>query len=37
LTTNGKPLATDGSNGVPIVFGAPGSTLIPTLGIIVEF
>jgi outer membrane cobalamin receptor len=37
LTTDGKPLATDGSNAQPIILPNFNSTVLPTLGIIVEF
>jgi hypothetical protein len=37
LTTDGKPLAADGSNAQPIILPNFNSTVLPTLGIIVEF
>jgi hypothetical protein len=36
-TTDGKVLAADGSNGIPVVLQEPDGSLLPSLGIIVEF
>lgn len=36
-TTDGKPLAADGSNGIPILLDTSDATVVPTIGIIVEF
>lgn len=36
-TTNGKPLAADGSNGIPVILGAAEASVLPTVGFIVEF
>jgi CarboxypepD_reg-like domain/TonB-dependent Receptor Plug Domain len=36
-TTDGRPLAADGSNGVPIVLDTSDGSLLPTIGVIVEF
>lgn len=36
-TTDGRPLATDGSNGIPILLDTSDGASIPSLGIIVEF
>ena len=37
LTTDGKPLKADGSNGVPLLLDNTSAIVIPTLGFIVEF
>ncbi len=37
LTTDGKPLKANGSNGIPLVLDNSSGVVIPTLGFIVEF
>ena len=37
LTTDGKPLKADGSNGIPLILDNSSAVLIPTLGFIIEF
>jgi outer membrane receptor for ferrienterochelin and colicin len=37
LTTDGKPLRSDGSNGVPYIINNSSAIVIPTVGLIVEF
>jgi hypothetical protein len=37
LTTDGQPLRNDGGNAVPLILDEPESTVIPTIGFIVEF
>ena len=36
-TTDGKPLASDGSNGIPLILNAASGSALPSLGVIVEF
>ncbi|TAF33294.1 MAG: TonB-dependent receptor [Cytophagales bacterium] len=36
-TTDGQPLAQDGSNAVPLILNDEASTVIPTIGFIIEF
>lgn len=36
-TTDGKPLAADGSNGIPVILAEPDGSLLPSIGIIFEF
>tara|TARA_R110000737_G_scaffold182215_1_gene205616 strand:- start:83683 stop:86136 length:2454 start_codon:yes stop_codon:yes gene_type:complete len=36
-TTDGKPLAADGSNGIPIILLNEGATVVPTIGLIIQF
>lgn len=37
LTTDGKPLKADGSNGIPLLLDNASAVVIPTLGFIIEF
>jgi hypothetical protein len=37
VTTNGKPLQTNGSNAIPYLLENAEGTLIPTIGFIIEF
>ena len=37
LTTDGKPLRADGSNGIPYIINNNSAVVIPTIGFIVEF
>ena len=37
LTTDGKPLKQDGSNGVPLILDNSSKVVIPTIGFILEF
>ncbi len=37
LTTDGKPLKADGSNGIPLILDNSSAVVIPTIGFIVEF
>jgi hypothetical protein len=37
VTTDGKPLRIDGSNGVPLILDNSSKVVIPTIGFIVEF
>jgi hypothetical protein len=37
ITTDGQPLKSDGSNAVPRIFTSNSSTLLPTIGFILEF
>lgn len=37
LTTNGQPIALNGSNAIPLILSNEDGTLIPTIGFIVEF
>ncbi len=37
VTTDGKPLRADGSNGVPYIINNSSAVVIPTVGVIVEF
>lgn len=37
VTTDGKPLRVDGSNGVPLILDNSSKVVIPTIGFIVEF
>lgn len=36
-TTDGKPLAADGSNGIPLILNAASGSALPSIGVIVEF
>lgn len=36
-TTDGKPLQSDGANGIPIILGADDPAVLPTIGFIFEF
>ena len=36
-TTDGQPLAADGSNGIPLIIPNEGATVTPTIGVIFEF
>ena len=37
LTTDGKPIATDGSNAIPVILNERTATIIPSIGLIFEF
>jgi len=37
ITTNGKPIETNGSNAIPYLLENAEGTLIPTIGFIIEF
>ncbi len=37
LTTDGKPLKADGSNGIPYIINSNSAVVIPTIGFILEF
>lgn len=37
LTTDGKPLRADGSNGIPLILDNSSAVVIPTIGFIIEF
>ncbi|HET6227000.1 MAG TPA: hypothetical protein VFF27_12015 [Bacteroidia bacterium] len=36
-TTDGQPLQTDGSNGIPLILENESKNITPSLGLIVEF
>ncbi|WP_199121296.1 hypothetical protein [Pedobacter sp. ASV28] len=37
LTTDGQPLQTNGSNGIPFILNTKSGNLIPSFGVILEF
>ncbi len=37
MTSDGKPLRSDGSNGIPYIINNSSAVVIPTIGLIVEF
>ncbi|MGZ8538240.1 MAG: TonB-dependent receptor [Flavisolibacter sp.] len=37
LTTDGQPIKTDGSNGIPLILTNDDATVLPTIGFIIEF
>lgn len=36
-TTDGQPIKTDGSNGIPLILNEDDATVLPTIGFIIEF
>ena len=37
VTTDGQPIKTDGSNGIPLILSTDDATVLPTIGFIIEF